>query len=153
MRADIFVSKLDASGSSLVYSTYLGGSSIDGLPGVQNSDGGIALDSAGNTYVAGLTSSTNFPTTEGSYQTTFGGSIFDAFVAKFNPSGTELLYATYLGGFGEEIGSSIAVDDSGNAYITGLTRSLDFPTTPGAFDVSPNFSHGQPWPCYYRPQA
>jgi len=117
-----FVTKLNPSGSALVYSTYLdngGGSSI-------------AVDSAGNAYVSGATDSTNFPITPGAFQTTYGGGSYDAFVSKLNPSGSALIYSTYIGGSGYDLGYGIAVDSVGNAYVTGHTYATNFPTTPGA---------------------
>src|SRR5204863_3474283 len=108
---DAFVTKLNPAGSALVYSTYLGGIGFD-------AGRGIAVDSLGNAYVAGQTGSTNFPTTPGAYQTTYGGSDYDAFVAKINATGS-LVYSTYLGGSGVEAANAIAVDQSGNAYVTG----------------------------------
>jgi len=116
---DAFVAKLNATGSALIYSTYLGGSGTDlGY--------GIAVDSAGNAYVTGSTGSTNFPTAS-ALQATFGGPN-DAFVAKLNATGSALIYSTYLGGSGLDVGSGIAVDSAGNAYITGYTESTNFPT-------------------------
>src|SRR6266850_3198159 len=119
----------------LSYSTYLGGGNFDeGL--------GIAVDSAGNAYVAGGTDSTNFPTTPTAFQTTFGGGTcfggpcFDAFVTKLNPTGTARVYSTFLGGGDSDTGNAIALDSSGNAYVTGGTGSADFPTTPGAFQMT-----------------
>ncbi len=112
----------------LIYSTYLGGSSNDYA-------NGIAVDSAGNAYVTGLTGSTDFPVTPGAFQTTFGGGI-DAFVTKLNPSGTVLVYSTYLGGSSNDYANGIAVDSAGNAYVTGDTSSTNFPTTPGAFQTT-----------------
>jgi hypothetical protein len=121
---DAFVMKLDPTGSTLVYSTYLGGS-LDDI-GAR-----IVLDAAGNTYVLGNTSSANFPTTPGVFQPAHvGGS--DAFVAKLDSTGS-LIYSTYLGGSDNDGASGLAVDAGGNAYVVGITRSLDFPTTPGAF--------------------
>jgi hypothetical protein len=126
--ADAFVTKVDPTGSALVYSTYLGGNGVEqGL--------GIAVDAAGNAYVTGQTESSNFPTTPGAFQTTFGG-IGDAFVTKVDPTGSALVYSTYLGGSSSccgDAGLGIAVDATGNAYVTGSTDSTDFPTTPGAF--------------------
>src|ERR1019366_618530 len=109
--------------------TYLGGKGDD-------AGDAIAVDSAGNAYVTGYTSSTDFPTVKGSYQTTFGGHganqylppFGDAFVAKLNLTGAALVYSTYLGGSGDEIGSAIAVDPSGSAYVGGSTLSTNFPT-------------------------
>src|SRR5205814_10546301 len=86
---------------------------------------GIAVDPLGNAYVAGQTTSSDFPTTPGVYQTTFGG-IVDAFVAKFNPGGS-IVYCTYLGGTGGETATAIAVDQSGNAYVTGNNLNGGFP--------------------------
>ena len=124
-----FVSKLNRSGSALVYSTYLGGRDFD--------DGlGIALDSSGNAYVTGYTDSSDFPTTAGAFQTTFGGGSSDAFVSKLNRSGSALVYSTYLGGSSTDYGPGIAVDLAGNAYLTGITGSSDFPTTAGAFQTT-----------------
>jgi hypothetical protein len=117
--SDVFVAKLSSSGSTLLYSTYLGGSSLD-------SGAGIAVDAAGNAYVTGQTSSTNFPT-QNPFQGTSGGS-GDAFVAKLDSSGSTLLYSTYLGGSKSDSGSGIAVDAAGNAYVTGVTSSSNFPT-------------------------
>jgi len=120
-----FVSKLNPTGSALGYSTYLGGSGGD--------DGyGIAADAAGNAYVTGDTSSTDFPTTPGAFQTSLGGSTNSkAFVTKLAPAGS-LAYSTYLGG-GADSGLAIAVDGVGDAYITGNTSSTTFPTTAGAY--------------------
>src|SRR5438046_915685 len=124
---DAFVTKLDATGSALVYSTYLGGSSGDeGL--------GIAVDAAGSAYVTGGTGSADFPTTAGAFQTTYGGG--DAFVTKLNATGTALVYSTYLGGSRGDGGFGIAVDAAGSAYVTGSTNSTDFPTTPGAIQTT-----------------
>lgn len=116
-----FVMKFSESGD-LIYTTVLAG---DG-----NSSGqAIAADSSGNVYIAGTTEAGNFPATPGAWQTVFGG-VADAFAAKLN-SGGNLIYATYIGGLGQEAGTGIAIDPSGNAYVSGYTSSL-FPTTPGA---------------------
>ncbi|WP_321421177.1 DUF3344 domain-containing protein [uncultured Methanobacterium sp.] len=124
--SDVFVTKLNPNGNGLVYSTYLGGTSSD-------QGYSIVADNAGNAYVTGTTSSTNFPTTTGTYQPSFGGGSNDVFVTKLNPTGTDLLYSTYLGGTGSGYGYGIAVDNSGNAYITGYTDSI--PTTTGAYQT------------------
>ncbi|MBF0568335.1 MAG: SBBP repeat-containing protein [Nitrospirae bacterium] len=123
-----FITKLNSTGTALVYSTYLGGSASD-------SGTGIAVDSSGNAYVAGQTASTDFPTTTGAYQTTLKGST-DAFITKLNATGTALVYSTYLGGSGNDSGTGIAVDSSGNAHVTGQTASTDFPITTGAYQTT-----------------
>ena len=116
---DAFVTKLDAPGSSLIYSTYLGGS---------NSDGGygIAVDTSAYAYLTGYTESTDFPTQNPFQGASAGGS--DAFVTKLDAPGSSLIYSTYLGGNLGEHGNSIAVDNAANAYVTGTTASNNFPT-------------------------
>ncbi|MGB9123418.1 MAG: SBBP repeat-containing protein [Candidatus Angelobacter sp.] len=118
-----FITKFDFTGSHLVFSVFF--SDVDSFPQ-------LALDAENNIYVTGTTSSDHFPTTPGAFQRTRVGGL-DAFAAKLNPSGTALIYSTLLGGTGDEQGPSIAIDPSGNAYITGDTGSQDFPTTSGAF--------------------
>jgi hypothetical protein len=125
-RHTAFVAKLNAAGSSLVYSTFLGGSSID--EGIR-----IALDGARDAFVSGNTFSGDFPTTPGALQPSLAGGITDGFVTKLNPTGSSLLYSTYLGGTGGDGAEGIAVDGAGDAYVAGTTLSSDFPTTPGAF--------------------
>jgi hypothetical protein len=121
---DAFVTKLSADGTALVYSTYLGGSAGDrGLS--------IAVDGAGQAYVTGATESTDFPT-QNALQPTFGG-VQDAFVTKLSADGATLLYSTYGGGSGAETGTAIAVDEEGQAYVTGSTTSADLPAL-NAFD-------------------
>jgi hypothetical protein len=123
---DAFVTKLNAAGSGLIFSTYLGGNNIDKAYA-------IALDSSRNVYVTGETFSTDFPVPNG-YQTGNKGD-YDAFLSKFNAAGTALTYSTYLGGgsvsssFDIDSGQGIAVTASGQAYITGYTNATDFPTT------------------------
>jgi len=109
-----FVTKLNTSGSALVYSTFLGGGSGNGL----------AVDAAGSAYVTGSPGSADFPTTPGAFRRTPGG----IFVTKLTPSGSGLVYSTYLGGTGQDSASGIAVDAAGSAYVTGTTNSQDFPT-------------------------
>ncbi|HEY3132394.1 MAG TPA: SBBP repeat-containing protein [Acidobacteriota bacterium] len=116
---DIFVSKINAAGTALIYSTYLGGSGYDHA-------GAIAVDATGNVYLTGFTDSTDFPIVRALQSAK--NSSFDAFVAKLNASGTSLLYSTYIGGNGEDTGNGIAVDATGNAYVSGLTSSTNFPT-------------------------
>ncbi|HKF06061.1 MAG TPA: SBBP repeat-containing protein [Candidatus Sulfotelmatobacter sp.] len=126
--SDAFIAKLDPtkSGSaSLVYATYLGGSGDDNL--IAFPWGILAVDSLGHAYVTGGTTSTDFPTVHPVQAHSGGG--YDAYVAKLNTTGTALLYSTYLGGSGDDIGRGIAVDSNGNAYVTGQTSSSDFSVT------------------------
>lgn len=119
-----FVAKLNpaASGAaSLVYSTFLGGSGAD-------SGNGVAVDSGGNTYITGVTTSTNFPTASPT-QAANGGGTSDGFVAKLSSNGSALIFSTYLGGSGQDASNGIAVDSSGNIYVTGFTASNNFPTS------------------------
>ena len=116
---DAFVVKLSAPGSSLVYSTYLGGTGDDFASS-------IAVDSSGDAYVGGLTSASNFPVTYGSLQTSYGGGPFDGFLAKINPSGSALVYSTYLGGSQEDHVNDVVLDSAGSAYLTGQTNSANF---------------------------
>ena len=128
---DGFVTKLNASGSALVYSTYLGGTDYD-------APHGIAVDGSGNAYVDGETlSNVDFPTTAGSFSPTSHGS-YDEFVTKLNTTGSALAYSTFLGGTQVDNGERISVDSSGSAYVLGFSSSTDYPTTPGAFDTTAN---------------
>ncbi len=122
---DVFVTKLNTTGTALVYSTYLGGSAHEGGDAVE-------VDSAGNAYITGETSSDNFDVTTGAFQSTRGGGR-DAFITKLNPTGTALVYSTYLGGTGADEGTDLALDTSNNAYIVGTTGSSNFDVTTGAF--------------------
>ena len=124
---DVFVAKFSADGSTLIYSTYLGGDDDD-------RGTGIAVDAQGNAYITGATYSYNFPTAN-PYQAalnnhcpTFPYHCADAFVAKLNLAGNGLVYSTYLGGSLGEWANSIAIDNNGNVYLTGVTGSIDFPT-------------------------
>lgn len=130
--SDTFVTKLNATGSELVYSTYLGGNGDD--------EGyGIAVDGSGVAYVTGRTRSSDFPTTPDAFDTTYNGGLEgDVFVTELNAAGSALTYSTFLGGSDGDRGWAIVVDESGAAYVTGLTGSSDFPTTPGAFDTTYN---------------
>ncbi len=116
-----FVLKLNSKGSELVYSTFLGGKDYDEI----NS---IAIDSLGNAYLTGYTSSFDFPTTAGVLDRTHNG-YDDIFVAKLNNNGTSLIFSTFIGESGTDVGNSIAIDIYGNSYVTGSTTSLNFPTT------------------------
>ena len=131
---DVFVTKINATGSALIFSTYLGGS---GDEASSSNASGTAMDAAGNVYVSGATDSTDFPVTPGAFQTTYGGDGSptekgDAFVAKFNPVGV-ITYSTYLGGANYEAAHDIKSDATGNAYVTGMTQSVNFPVTPGVY--------------------
>jgi hypothetical protein len=159
-----FVTKLNPTGTALVYSTYLGGSGgvVNVMPTLFHKGGdqasGLAIDSSGNVYVTGSTASADFPVTQGAYQTTnhdqpgcVGGCIggYNAFITELNSTGSALVYSTYLGGsginpedfvgltvYGEgDQASALAVDDSGNVYVTGWALSYDFPVTAGAFQT------------------
>jgi uncharacterized protein (TIGR03437 family) len=142
-----FVSKLNAAGNGLVYSTYVGGTSLVSYLCCDLA-AAVAIDATGNAYIAGTTVSPGFPVTTGAAQTKFAASLSsNAYVAKLNPSGAGLVYATFLGGSGQgqfNIGpavfqgdqaTAITVDGAGNAYVTGLAHSPDFPRTTGAFQT------------------
>ncbi len=139
---DAFVTKLNAAGNGLIYSTYLGGSADENASPLSGlSGGGIALDGAGNAWVTGMTISTNFPVVNG-FQTSHGADSGnrDAFVTRVNAAGTAFDYSTYLGGTSDDRGAGIAVDGSGKAYVVGMELSSvgalgsgNFPTTTGAF--------------------
>ena len=137
--ANAFVTKLNPTGTALVYSTYLGGS-VDLSSNVVYSDSGrsIVIDNTGSAYVTGTTASSDFPTTPGAFQRTnlARDGYYTAFVTKLNPTGTALTYSTYLGGNHQNLGNGIAIDSGGSAYIAGQTYSDDFPVTPGAFQTT-----------------
>jgi len=115
---------IDPSVTSTTYATYLGGTAEDDAYAV-------AFDSSGNAYVTGQTKSTNFPTASALHGSNAGG--FDVFVTKLSPDGSTLLFSTYIGGSIDDSGNAIALDGSGNVYVAGGTKSLDFPITAGAF--------------------
>lgn len=124
MQQSAFVTKFDAAGNKLIYSTYLGGSTI-GANGDYGS--GIAVDQYGDVYVAGFTASTDFPIKK-AFQEKLKSANGNAFITKFDPAGTELIYSTYLGGSCGDRANGIALDSRGSAYVTGATCSDDFPT-------------------------
>jgi hypothetical protein len=130
---DAFLTKLNAAGNDLDYSTFINGNG-------STIGEGVAVDAMGNAYFTGETHANNLPTTPGAAQKNFGGGGEDAFVGKLNPTGSALVYLTYLGGSGSEDSgepdSTIAIDGTGNAYVSGMTQSTDFPTTTGAFQTS-----------------
>ncbi len=137
---DVFVSKLNAAGNSLLYSTYIGGT---------NDQAGLAIacDNSGGAYVTGDTMSRNFPT-KNAFQSTYGGAFtnnigepFDAFVTKFNTTASgsaSLIYSSFLGGNDDDVGNAIAVDTNGVAYVVGYTYATNFPTTSTAILASSN---------------
>lgn len=136
-----FVTELDATGSHLVYSTYLGGSGTINYANSGDVGTGIALDAAGNAYVTGYTTSTNFPVVNPlSYQLAGSTNLvlnrlagrYNAFLSKIGPGGTNLIYSTYFGGTNIDVAEGISVDGSGNVYLAGFTDSTNFPTTAGA---------------------
>lgn len=122
--ADAFVAKVNAAGTAMVYSTYLGGSGAD----VGQT---IAVDAQGDALIAGYTYSSNFPV-QNALQASLGGGS-DAFVTELDPTGSNLVFSTYLGGTGNDQALALAQDASGNTYVVGGTESADFPVTPGAF--------------------
>ena len=124
--SDAFVAELDASGSNLVYSTYLGGAGADAAYG-------IAVDSAGHAFVTGFTFSTNFPyTANAKFKKLQCTNSFyfncNAFVTEIASNGGALVYSTYFGGTNYDIGKGIAVDTNGSVYVTGFTASTNFPS-------------------------
>jgi HYR domain/Beta-propeller repeat/Thrombospondin type 3 repeat len=138
---DAYVTKLNSTGTNIIYSTYIGGETPSDLNSTTTSGFGIAIDSTGNAYLTGHSNAPSFPTTPGAFQASPPVSLFHdmAFVTKLNQTGTALVYSTYLGsnfpnpGPYESDGTHITVDVAGNAYVTGTTGAIDFPTTPGAF--------------------
>jgi hypothetical protein len=139
---DAYVVKVNPSGSALTYSTYLGGSCTDAAELVGDEGRAIALDAAGNAYIAGQTCSQDFPSTSNAIQNTLAGTNFNAFLSVLNSTGTDLLFSTYIGGSISEgdWANGIGLDGTGNAYIAGLTHATDFPTTTGAFQLTNNAS-------------
>jgi Ca2+-binding RTX toxin-like protein len=125
---DAFVTKLNAPGNTVAYSTYLGGSGLDSAQG-------IAVNNAGQAYVAGLTGSSNFPSVV-PVQAPGGG--IEAFVARLNAAGSALKYSTTVGGSGDDRAFAMTVNGQGVAFLTGFTTSTNFPTTPGTFDATSN---------------
>ena len=133
-KSDLFIAKLNQNGSEVIYSTYLGGSEYE--QGRKN----IAVDIDGYAYITGSTESRNFPTTEGAFDTNFAGEESDAFITKLDVDGSSYVYSSYLGGTGflNEEGFGVAVNEVGEAIVTGETASFGFPTTIGAYDVDQN---------------
>lgn len=124
----VFVSKFDATGSTLIYSTYLGG-------GTSYEAHDMVVTPTGEAVIVGVAGS-GFPVTSGAFQTTHGGGGIDGFICKLSADGSTLLYSSYLGGAGEDQAMAVALDSVGNAYVTGKTKSSDFPTKAGAAQSS-----------------
>jgi uncharacterized repeat protein (TIGR01451 family) len=129
--ADIFVTRIDPTGANIIYSTYIGGSGLDRADG-------IAVDASGNAFVVGRvdSTSTDFPTTAGSFGPSYRGGDFDGFVLKLNPQGSGLIYSSFLGGEENDSVEGVVVDAAGIAYVTGGTKSNAFPTTGNAYQGS-----------------
>ena len=146
---DAIVGKLNPAGSQLTYLTYLGGNTNEAALA-------IAIDSAGDAFVAGFTDSTNFPTSAGAAQTTMHGDngptppyiLFgDGFLTEINPTGTAIMYSTYFGGRGDDMFQGIALDGAGKVYLTGVSVSVDWPVTSGASQAvfGGYLANGWPW--------
>jgi hypothetical protein len=127
-QSDVYVTKLNATGTALIYSTYLGGRLFEEFPD-------IALDGAGRAYITGTTYSTDYPTTAGVLDPSHN-QFEDIFITVLNNTGSTLVYSTFLGGNGRDIGGGITVDGAGSVYVTGDTQSSNFPTTSSAFDTT-----------------
>lgn len=127
--SDAFVSKINSAGSALIFSTYLGGNGLD-------AGHSIDIDTLGNIYIAGETSSLNFPVSAGAVQPAFMGSSMNGFITKINAAGNSIIYSTYLGGSTTNRIYGIAIDKQKNAYVTGVTTSSNFPITAGAFQTT-----------------
>jgi hypothetical protein len=137
------VTKLNSTGSALVYSTYIdGGTFVSGkyhgkpvISGTRSGGASIAVDASEDAELTGWTNSTTFPTVNALQTTTGGG--YDAVVTVLNPAGSSLLFSSYFGGSGNDYGFGIALDSAGNAYVGGQAGSSNFPTTPGAYQTTP----------------
>jgi uncharacterized protein (TIGR03437 family) len=127
-----FVAKVNSAGTALVYLTYIGPGYYPVSPNANpaNTVNGIAADAAGNAYVTGSTSDDAFPATAGAFQTKRAGGT-NAFAAKLNPQGTAMVWASYLGGKGDDAAHAIALDAKGNVWMSGATASADFPNQQG----------------------
>jgi len=130
---DAFAVRMNSSGDTLIYATYIGGSDLDGSD--PNQGMGIDINDNDEAFVSGFTASTDFPVTAGAFQTTHGGGTYDAFAARISPTGNALVYCTYLGGSNDEKATGIRVNNNDEAYIIGYTQSLDFPVTTGNFQT------------------
>jgi hypothetical protein len=125
---DVFVTKLNSTGSGLIYSTYIGGNDAE-------QSQAIAVDGSGNAHITGYTNSADYDVTPGAFQTTYALNV-DVFVTKIDSTGNSLMYSTYLGGSNYEEGYAITIDGTGKAYVTGKTSSSDYDVTPGVFQTT-----------------
>ncbi len=132
---DVFVMRVDPTGSQLIYAAVLGGSA-------QERGSSIAVDGDGAAYITGFAFSADFPVTAGAAQTVFGGGSRDAIVAKLSPDGSALEYATYLGGSAFDDGNAVAVDAQGRAWVAGASASADFPATADALQRTQTSGQG-----------
>jgi hypothetical protein len=133
--SDCFVTKINSTGSSIIFSTFIGGSRTDGGTS-------IILDKINNYYITGFTKSSDFPTTLNSFSSNYPSRYFNNFITKLNSTGSSLIYSTYIGGYPNDYSSdqpySIAVDNICNPFITGSTPSITYPVTIGAYDTAFN---------------
>ncbi len=126
---DVFVSKFNSDLSTLSASTFIGGSGYEECYSID-------LDTSGNVFITGYTGSTDFPTSTTAYDNSHNGDISDIFISKFNSDLSSLFASTFLGGAGEDVGTEIVVDVSGNVFVTGYTTSSNYPVSSGAYDDS-----------------
>jgi hypothetical protein len=147
---DDFVTKLNPNGTALVYSTYLGGYGDEAY--TFHFTGDIAVDPAGQAYVTGHTPATDFPTYHALQPAKYPDGSADAFLTKLSPDGSSFVYSTYLGGEWGDEGYGVAADAQGNAYVTGVTWSAAFPTTPGSFQPIKN-DNGDAFACKVTPDG
>ena len=133
---DAFLTRINATGTAFVFSTYLGGSGFEEMGDPTQEHTLLVVDGAGTAWIAGTTESSDFPTSAGAFDSTFGGGLNDGFVAHIDTNAASILYSTYIGGSGDDMSKSLDTDSSGNAYLAVETTSSNFPTTPGAADTT-----------------
>jgi uncharacterized protein (TIGR03437 family) len=127
-KTDVFIFKINATGSAVDYASYLGGDAED------SGQGELAVDNAGSAYITGFTASSNFPTRT-PFQAKYGGGNYDAFITRVSPAGNTLLYSSFLGGSGDDNGYGIVVDPQGAVTVSGWTASPDLPSAAGSFNA------------------
>lgn len=138
---DVFVTKLDPTGTMVLYSTFIGG-------GLQDEATALAVGEDGSVTLTGWTTSTDFYTSDGAFDPEHNGGIWDTFVVQLNAAGSDVVYSTFIGGDDDDKGTGVALDSSGRAYLTGYTRSANFPVTDNAFDGSYGGGTCSATPCY-----